>query len=335
MEAKNNIDKYLELKKSIVYRATSIHPGEVFDFDGFQLFRKGDSVGAAIPTGETLVNIHNVHPGKSYSLDGDNALPGVSGNYLTLTVDAAVTDLSDPVKQEDFAHHILAFVKTEDGNRELLLADPWEWAARVIEMSGDIASDMRPYPWIAELILVNRLRAAGLLTDVAGQYRGPDAGIHDFELPQMSLECKSRLHGDRESKAGELVISSEHQLSRTASKPLYVVYFPMEDVGNVTLESCVAEFGEPRAEIMEKLAKGGFVEGDFAWRRPYQVLGSPLVFEIDDNFPRITPAQFPGGKFPGGITKLVYHVSLKNLPSCTLDDFIAAMKRGERPVFAV
>lgn len=333
MPRENTVDTYLELKKAIIYRITHINSGEVFDFDGFSMFRAGDKIGAAIPTGETCINIHNVHPGKSYTLDGTNALPGVQGNFLALTVDSSVTDVSDPVKQEDFAHRILTFVTRENGTRELLLSDPWEWAARVIEMSGDTATELRPYPYIAELYLVNKLRAAGLMSDVATQYRGPDSGVHDFELATMSLECKSRLHGDPETKSGELVISSEHQLSRTGTKPLYVVYFPMEDTGDLSLASCVAEFGDPRAVIMEKLAKMKFVEGDFAWQRPYHVLGSPLVYEITDDFPRITPGQFVGGHFPSGITKLVYHVSLYNRPSCPLDDFITAVCAGTPPVF--
>ena len=329
----NTTDAYLELKKSIIYRATHVKSGEVFDFDGFSMFRTGDKIGVAIPTGETCINIHNVHPGKSFTLDGIDGLPGVQGNFLGLTVNAAMTDLNDPVKQEDIASRILSFVTTENGTRELLLTNPWEWAARVIEMSGDTATELRPYPYVAELYLVNKLREAGLMTDVATQYRGPDSGVHDFELLTMSLECKSRLHGDPETKAGKLVISSEHQLNRTGSKPLYVVYSPMEEMGDLSLASCVAAFGEPRSEIMGKLAKNKFVEGDFAWQRPYQILGSPLVFEITDDFPRITPGQFVGGKFPSGITKLVYHVSLHNRPSCPLDDFVNAIKNGTPPVF--
>lgn len=335
MNCETRTDAYLHLKNSIIYRATHMKSGEVFDFADFSMFCAGNKIGAAIPTGETCFNIHNVNPGKSYTLDGTSALPGMTGNFLTLTVDTTLTDINDPVKQEDLANRILSFVTTENGTRELLLSDPWEWAARVIEMSGDTAADLRPYPYVAELYLVNKLREAGLMTDVATQYRGPDSGVHDFELSTMSLECKSRLHGDVETKAAELVISSEHQLSRTGSKPLYVVYFPMEDTGDLSLESCVAAFGEPRAEIMEKLAKTKFSEGDFPWFHKYHILGQPLVFEITDDFPRITPGQFVGGHFPSGITKLVYHVSLYNRPSCSLDDFVNAIKNGTPPVFTV
>ena len=335
MNTQNEANEYFQKKQSIIFRATTINSGESFDCGGFVFFRRGERMGAAIPTGDTLLKIHNVHPGRSYSLDGDDALPRVNGNWLTLTIDKDETDISDPVCEEEFASRILSFVRTDGNARAEIIADPWAWAEKVIAMSGDKVSDVRSYPVIAELCLVNRLREAGLLTDVAKQYRGPDAGIHDFELPSFSLECKAHLHGDPEAKKGELVISSENQLSLTGQKPLYLVYCPLEASGDLTIASCIAAFGEPRSEIMQKVALCGFVEGDFSWMRPYHAVAEPLVFEINDSFPRITPAQFPDGRFPSGITKLTYSVSLKNLPSCPLDVFIEAMKNGKSPVFEV
>ena len=335
MNTQNEASEYFQKKQAIIFRATTIKSGESFDCGGFVLFRRGGRVGAAIPTGDDYINIHNVHPGRSYSLDGDDALPRVPGNFLTLTVDLDDVDMMDAVIAEEFANRIMSFVRTDGGVREELIADPWSWAEKVIAMSGDKVSDVRSYPVIAELCLVNRLREAGLLTDVANQYRGPDAGIHDFELPAFSLECKAHLHGDPEAKKGELVISSENQLSLTGQKPLYLVYCPLEASGDLTIASCIAAFGEPRSEIMQKVALCGFVEGDFSWMRPYHAVAEPLVFEINDSFPRITPAQFPDGRFPSGITKLTYSVSLKNLPSCPLDMFIEAMKNGKSPVFEV
>ena len=244
-----------QVKAAIISCARTLPSGEAVAFPAFEMtfFRKGTLVGAAIPTGEDLINIHNVHPGKSYTVDGDNALPGVPGNFLTLTVNTDKTNLRDDVMCSEFADRVLSFVKLEDGTRNLLLANPWEWAERIIEMSGDAVSAKMVHPMVAELYLLNGLRDAGLLTDVVNEYRGPTGGTHDFELPGMSLECKSRLHGDRTSRAGELVVSSEHQLSPTGKKPLYVVYCPMEESGNESLERCVEHFGEPRADIMAKL----------------------------------------------------------------------------------
>lgn len=321
-----------ETKKAIKSRLSSIQTGELFQFDDFYLFRRGNTVGAAIPAGDELPGIHNVHPGRSYSLDGDNAVPGVPGNFLVLSVDAGETDLSDEVKREDCADRILSFSRTDAGAREALLRDPWGWAERIIEMTGNAASELRPYPYLAEVLLLNRLRTAGLVRDVAVEYRGPDAATHDFELASCSIECKSHLHAAPD-KPGEITVSSENQLAPTGDKPLYLAYFAMEDAGDLTVEEAAREFGAPRAVLLAKLRKSGIEEGDFAWRRPYHFVCEPLVYEIGGSFPRITPALFPGGKFPAGIVSLQYHVSLQNLPRCTLDAFIAALAAGCKPEF--
>jgi len=321
-----------EAKQSIKFRLGSIQTGERFQFDDFFLFRRGTTVGAAIPAGDRLPAIHNVHPGRSYSLDGDNAVPGEPGNFLVLSVDASETDLSDDVKQEDFADRILSFSRWENGAREALLRDPWGWAERIIEMTGNAAKEVRPYPYLAEVLLLNDLRAAGLVGDVATEYRGPDAGSHDFELASCSVECKAHLHAAPD-KPGEITVSSQHQLARTGDKPLYLAYFAMEDTGDLTVEEAARAFGEPRAVLLEKLRKTGIEEGDFAWFRPYHLVCEPLVYEIDGSFPRITPKTFPDGKFPAGIVSLEYHVSLQNLPRCTLGDFVAALAAGSKPTF--
>lgn len=322
-----------QLKQVLETRATSMISGQAIAFSNFTLFRKGNRVGVAVPTGDSLVNIHNVRPGQSYLLEGDAALPLATGNFLTLTVSVDEVDLSDSVKADDFSSRMLAFVSQDI--RAELIADPWAWAAKVIEMSGDKTTKTRPYPYVAELYLASRLHSAGLLADLGTEYCGPGANRHDFELETMSIECKSHLHADRGETAGELVVSSATQLSRTAGKPLYVVYFSMEETGSLSLESCVGEFPDDRVTVLGKLAENGFAEGDFSWQRPYNLTCEPRVYEITDAFPRITPEQFANGVFPSGVTKLVYHVSLANLPYCTLSNFIRAKQGGDEPVFEV
>ena len=334
-----NIDQkdIRQFKSSILGLARTLEPGNATEFPAFEMtfFRKGNAVGAAVSTGSALVNIHNVHPGQSFLLEGDNSVPCVTGNFLTLTVDLNETDLNDPVKAEAFSSMVFQFVTKEGGNRDSLLANPWAWAEKIIEMGGDKTTKTRPYAYLAEIYLVAELREAGLLTDIEKEYRGPDASRHDFELPTMSLEAKSHLHGSDEEADGEMSVSSAVQLSRTDGKPLYVVYFVMEDMGALTLKTCAERFGGDRVAIMRKLEKNGFVEGDFAWQRPYNLPHEPRVYEITDDFPRITPEQFKGDVFPSGITKLVYHVSLRNLPYCPLSTFIDAKQSGIQPVFRV
>ena len=76
-------------------------------------------------------------------------------------------------------------------------------------------------------------------------------------------------------------------------------------------------------------------KADFTWQRLYNLPHEPRVCEIMDDFPRITPEQFKGDVFPSGVTSLVYHVSLRNLPYRPLGAFIAAIAAGQQPVFSV
>ena len=229
------------------------------------------------------------------------------------------------------------FVQNKEGNREELIRDPWAWARKVINTNGNDATEDRPYPYIAELYLVNKLCQAGLMTDVVSQYRGPDAGTHDFELPNMSLEVKSHKQADLDDKPGQITVSSEHQLEKTGNKPLYLVYFKIQEEGELSLKSCVEEFGEHRQILLDKLKKPPlhFVEGDFAWNAGYTLLGEPKVYAVQDDFPRITPSQFANGHYPSGIVKLMYHVSLHNQPYCQLSTFINALQAGQAPTFTL
>lgn len=319
---------FVQLKSTLTELVSGLRDGEVRMFSGFLLFRRGAQLGVAIDSGETCINIHNVHPGKSFTLDGDAALPGARGNYLTLTVNTDETDLGDALKREAFVNMLLFFVSDQNDNRLRLLENPWAWAEKVIEMRGDKKSVSAPYPYLAELHVVENLVEAGLMTDIEREYRGPDAGRHDIELPGMSLEVKSHLHASGDDKDGELVISSETQLSPTCDKPLYVVYCRMEEMGDMTLETEAAKFPQDRVTILQKIRKSGFVEGDFAWRRPYHLQREPQVYQITPSFPKITPSQFVGGVFPSGVTKLEYHVSLQNIPYCPFSTFLATTARN-------
>ena len=182
-----------ELKNAIEEFARTIPSGSAREYPGFSLFRRKNTVGAAIPTGETLINIH-VPTGQSFRLEGDAAVPGVEGNFLTLTVDVSDTDLNDPLKADAFSNMVLQFVATKNGNRERLVANPWAWASTIIEMNGDTATKTRPYPYIAELYLVAALRDAGLLNRFAAVVCGDevDRGKPD---PQIFLRCCEKMGG--------------------------------------------------------------------------------------------------------------------------------------------
>ena len=327
-----------EIKTAIRYRLNTIRIGEIFHYpgEGFYLFQQGSMIGAAISTGETLLNVHNVRPTRAFTMDAVCNLLGVPGNFLTMTASSAEIDLSNPILANRFADIICQFVRTEDDNRTILLEDPIVWAEQMIATLGNDEEKDRVYAYIAELDVVKRLCEAGLMTNIAEQYRGPDKSVHDFEMPDFSLEVKSHLYGSMNEKANTITISSEHQLELTEGKPLYVVYYRMEETGTMSLESevdALVNMGKSKPEILAKIKKSGYTEGDLFWRNVFHTQNEPQVYAVCGEFPRITPQMFHNDHFPTGIVKLVYTISLANIPSCGLTEFIRAKCEGREPRF--
>jgi hypothetical protein len=327
-----------DIKNAVRYRLNNISSGQLYQSQGdYLFFRQGNIVGAAINTGDVLHNIHNINPAKAFTLDSVHNILHAEGNFLTLTANMSETDLNDPIQANRFADIICQFVRLEDGNREKLLADPRKWAEDMIEILGNSAENSRPYAYVAELDIVNKLCAAGIMTDVAKEYRGPEKAVHDFELSGFSLEVKSHLYGDMTDKANSLTISSANQLEPTEGKPLYVVFYRMEETGSMSFAGEVEKFVSgnyaTKQLIIGKIKSSGYTEGDLFWEKEYHTQNEPQVYEVTGDFPRITPSMFKGDHFPTGIIKLVYTISLENMPSCGLAEFINAKKEGREPRF--
>lgn len=327
-----------DIKNAVRYRLSNIAAGQLFKYDQDQylFFRMGNIVGAAVNTGEVLHNIHNIHPTKAFTLDSVHNVLHADGNFLTMTANMDEINLQDPIQANRFTDIICQFVRLEDGNRENLLADPREWAENMIEVLGNSAETSRPYAYVAELDIVNKLCSAGIMTDVTKEYRGPEKSVHDFELSDFSLEVKAHLYGDMTDKANSLTISSENQLEPTEGKPLYIVFYRMEETGNMSLANAVSEFvaqGYSKQEIIGKIKGSGYTEGDLFWEKEYHTQNEPQVYEVTGDFPRITPSMFKNNHFPTGIKKLIYTISLENMPSCGLTEFIRAKCEGREPRF--
>lgn len=324
------LELYNEFERSVLEISTGLSVD--FAFHQFSLYKDDKSIGVAIKTEEYL-NIHHVYPSKQFNMSSRIGLPPAeAGNFLTLSVPAGF-DLADSGKRSVFLDMCLQFVSRENGNREKLLEDPHKWAKEKIEILGNQNSDKNPCPYIAELHLLQKLNEAGLVQDMVQEYRGPEKGVHDFEMAAFSLEVKSHLHGNREDKPGEVTISSDKQLAQNGEKPLYLIYYKVEDTGDLSLKSVIDSFGNKREAALKKLEKEKFYEGDLYWESQYHLLEEPLVYPVTGDFPRITPFKFVGGQKPSGVTKLIYNISLANLPCCTLSEFIEAKKQGREPEY--
>ena len=69
--------------------------------------------------------------------------------------------------------------------------------------------------------------------------------------------------------------------------------------------------------IEKKLQEMGFENGMSSRKKTF-ILHDLLDYEIDDDFPRVTPESFKGGVLPVGITKITYTVDLSGIQVVSL-----------------
>jgi hypothetical protein len=157
---------------------------------------------------------------------------------------------------------------------------------------------------ISELILKTfPLDAALLTTDVA------------------DVEVKSTI-----KRYGKMVtISGEHQLSIAKGKKLFLAFMRFE---NSLVDECIdstkaqlVRLGAKDSDIEGRLEKMGYQQGRSTRKKGY-LLQEAEIYEITNEFPKITPASFVEGVTPPGIEQIRYEIDLLLIkPYSTLDSF--------------
>lgn len=248
----------------------------------------------------------------------------LAGPFLTLTIDPQEFDFDNSLTVGIFVDLMIRFVDSE--YRERFCIDPDICYGILADLLGNTFSEVAPYSTLAEVQMLNMLNKHELINSVKENWPGPDGNVHDFELTNCSVEVKSTLHAKDKP---ELVISSQHQLQRTGEKPLYVALFQYENSGDMNVGNEVYSFDASqidRNSLYEKLRKKGIVEGSISWQKSYHWIENPRFYEVTDGFPRITEDVFVNNQFPKDISKIIYHVDLKNQIAYTFEEFINRIK---------
>jgi hypothetical protein len=255
---------------------------------------------------------------RSAELQTSNGL--LPGPFLTLSINPQEFDFENSLSVGIFVDLMIRFVDAE--YREKFTTDPDICYTILADLLGNTFKETSPYAVLAEVQMLRMLNSQGLIHSVRENWPGPDGNVHDFELENCSVEVKSTLHAkDRP----ELVISSQHQLQRTGDKPLYVVLFQYENTGDLSIGEEVARYESPMIEInalVNKLKDKGIFEGSLSWQKQYHWIENPRFYEVTDDFPRITEDMFVNNQFPQDITKIIYHVDLRNQRAYTFEEFL-------------
>lgn len=174
--------------------------------------------------------------------------------------------------------------------------------------------------------LVGELCVLRDLTRLSGaavsRWTGPAGGRHDFGSPGISLEVKTSTRRD----APIVTISSIDQLAPPENGRLCLSYVGLEEhpAGSLTIRSLVESIlsdGGPRDEIEARLVKLGIRWEDLEGFDHVRLSKcAQETYSVDDSFPRLIRASFPGGELPSGITTCEYTIDLTAAEPCRMED---------------
>lgn len=181
---------------------------------------------------------------------------------------------------------------------------------------------------VGELFVLRSLLDNGLPCSIAlDAWRGPLDALQDFELGTGALEVKSTL-----STSGfPARIGSLSQLDDSIRQPLYLggVRLAQRHEGR-TLSDLIDEVrcvvkGDVQSEILlaERILSAGFFDQHAEKYARKFVLVELRLFEVTDDFPRLTL-----GRVPNGVTNATYDIDLDKVVGQTVELKDALNKLG-------
>ena len=227
--------------------------------------------------------------------------------FLDLTcleseLEAVFADVADEIVRRigSGQSSVTAAMSTIEDFRTLLLR-----ASRDRVKSGVIAG------LVGELVFLNRLldRSPGAWT----AWRGPLGDRHDFRAGSHALEVKTT------TKVGntEITVSSIEQMAEPAGGTLHLFHLTVEPTsGGLLTVSTLARNATAKAsqadEIRARLTALGCWDADASeWNHTAFRYEDECLFEVCGSFPRLTPAIFPQGDLPNGVSGVTYRLDLR------------------------
>lgn len=194
-----------------------------------------------------------------------------------------------------------------DKNRKTLLKDPVAWWQKWTALLGNAQGTKYIFDIVAELSALVKLYELG----ENPFWSATGLNTHDIETDKESYEVKATL-----SKSKSVIhVSSQFQFLE--GKPLFLIFSRLE-------ESKLGKSIDDLLKIVETYDKNmvmsynnylyekGYAKGNHNRKKKYVILERRKI-EVTDTFPKVTEAQFIGGKMPDNISHLEYDVSIDGL----------------------
>ena len=254
--------------------------------------------------------------------------------------DRLIVRLKDREQREIFHRLCLDIIaatgsaKTEEQAIARFLTRTWRWHRLLMGGRDGRLSDEEQKGLIGELVVLEKhlIPVLGISTAVRC-WKGPLGTPKDFEIGRTCIEAKAR----RGTATPHVKISSEHQLDSADSDNLFLhvteITAATDDTGDpVTiskiverLHAIIADQDPATVDLFEALLAAIGFDWDDDYSDKRWLIGREDLFEVRDDFPRITPFMYPGG-----VSDLRYSISL---PDCEpfrvdIENLIAAISGG-------
>lgn len=189
------------------------------------------------------------------------------------------------------------------------------WRELLRDHKGPLLSASQLAGLYGELTFLQQL-AGEHAASALSAWTGPQGNRHDFEFANASVEVKATTNHNN------MVVSfhGSRQLEKTEQSPLYVSAYQIESTPTgqpiSALLQRLYDTGLSRLDLLGRLQRLGYFEADsehYAEHR-FQVL-STKVFEVDNDFPRITHDTLVDPLMLDMISGLQYSVDLGHLPA--------------------
>ena len=207
--------------------------------------------------------------------------------------------------------------KSEKEAIERFLGRAWRWHRLLKRGRDGRLSEEEQKGFLGELVILRHVLfpVVGVPTAIES-WTGPLNAPKDFEIGRVCIEAKAR----RGAANPYIAISTEHQLDTSSIDALFLHVSEItaasdNDEKSVTVADVAREIREEveKADLSSiDLLEERFAAAGFDWTDDYTdqkwLLGPRHLFEIRDNFPRVTPLMFPSG-----VGNVRYSISL---PEC-------------------
>lgn len=236
--------------------------------------------------------------------------------------DLLVIRLKDNEQREIFYQLCLDIIsatrlaRSEEEAVERFLARTWRWHRLLRGGRDDRLSEEEQKGLIGELQLMREhlFPSIGVAASI-NAWTGPLDAPKDFEVGRVCIEAKAR----RGAATPFVAVSTEHQLD---TKGLDALFLYVAEVTGTTeddptgftvteLAKGVLEDIQTRDPSVIELFEERLLSTGFDWPDNYTdmkwLLGPERVFEVSEDFPRITPQAYPTG-----VANVRYSISLQD-----------------------